>query len=559
MNSWYKKLLSDQGEKFVWLSAMGLTVGIIMITSLIVLVLVRGLTVFWPKDITYFEFTADYDNWQRGDILAGIVADRETDVHHSIQSDAAADTELKLYIANRIYNNSQFIWVPENAVRMISKPDNIFSVHTLDMGELFVKPLKLVYNNGTEVLSNSPGFQKQLSQSLRENNALREEISRIERGALSRINKELLDIQLELRRLELDQDFSEAEIERIRSELSERLILANQQNERIQQQILELRESLNRIRFEFEVQHDRQDSISLGDIVQIYNPNRMNPVQKLGVFIVSLWDFLSEFPRAANMEGGIFPTIVGTFVMTVLMSILVTPVGVMAAVYLHEYARNNLFFRLIRTSVSNLAGVPSIVFGVFGLSFFVYFLGGGIDNIFFQDKAALNIPTFGTGGILWASFTLALMTTPVVIVATEEALSSVPSGIKEASAACGASKWQTIRKILLPAARPGILTGLILATARGAGEVAPLMFVGVIKLAPSLPIDGEFPFVHLDRKFMHMGFHIFDLAFQSPDSEAALPMAFATTLLLLLLVILMNFVAILFRNRLRHAYDQDTF
>jgi phosphate transport system permease protein len=207
--------------------------------------------------------------------------------------------------------------------------------------------------------------------------------------------------------------------------------------------------------------------------------------------------------------------------------------------------------------VNNLAGVPSIVFGVFGLGFFVYFVGASIDSTFFGEY--LPTPTFGTGGILWAAATLALMTVPVVIVATEEALAAVPRGMREGSLSCGASKWQTIQRIILPASIPGILTGLILAMARGAGEVAPLMLVGVVKLAPSLPIDGDFPFIHLERKFMHLGFHIYDLGFQSPDSEAAKPMVFATTLLLILLVVVLNLAAILIREKLRKRYATGAF
>ena len=201
--------------------------------------------------------------------------------------------------------------------------------------------------------------------------------------------------------------------------------------------------------------------------------------------------------------------------------------------------------------------MPSIVFGVFGLGFFVYLTGGSIDALFFADR--LPTPTFGTGGLMWASMTLALMTVPVVIVATEEAIAAVPRGMREGSLACGASKWQTIQRIVLPAAVPGIITGLILAMARGAGEVAPLMLVGVVKLAPSLPIDGEFPFLHPERKFMHLGFHIYDLGFQSPDSEAAKPMVFATTLLLILLVVCLNLGAILLRERLRKKYQTGAF
>jgi len=278
---------------------------------------------------------------------------------------------------------------------------------------------------------------------------------------------------------------------------------------------------------------------------------------RLKIFFSRIWEFLSEDPREANTEGGIFPAIFGTFVMTVLMSLMVTPLGVIAAIYLREYAKQGALVRTVRICVNNLAGVPSIVFGVFGLGFFVYVLGSKVDQSFFSS--ALPTPTFGTGGILWASLTLALLTLPVIIVATEEALAAVPRGVREAALACGASKWQMIQRVVLPSAAPGVLTGVILSMARGAGEVAPLMLVGVVKLAPSLPIDGTFPFIHPERKFMHLGFHIYDLGFQSPDSEAAKPMVFATTLLLIALVVVMNLTAILIRNHLRKKYAASTF
>jgi phosphate transport system permease protein len=243
--------------------------------------------------------------------------------------------------------------------------------------------------------------------------------------------------------------------------------------------------------------------------------------------------------------------------MTLLMSLAVAPFGVLAAIYLREYAKQGFFVRSVRIAVNNLAGVPSIVFGVFGLGFFVYVVGGTIDQLFYPER--LPTPTFGTGGILWASLTLALLTVPVVIVASEEALAAVPRSLREASLATGATQFQTIMRVVLPAAAPGVLTGLILAMARGAGEVAPLMITGVVKLAPDMPVDGFAPFVHLERKFMHLGFHIYDVGFQSPNVEAAKPMVYATTLLLLLIVIALNVTAVVVRNRLRRRYQTSAF
>jgi len=278
---------------------------------------------------------------------------------------------------------------------------------------------------------------------------------------------------------------------------------------------------------------------------------------KTGFYLGKVWEFVSGDPRESNTEGGVFPAIFGTVMMVMIMSLVVTPLGVLAAFHLREYAKQGPFVSAVRIAVNNLAGVPSIVFGIFGVGFFIYFVGGGIDRWFYPE--ALPTPTFGTGGILWASLTLALLTVPVVIIATEEGLAAIPGGMREASLALGATKFETTWRVVLPAVSPSILTGLILAMARAAGEVAPLMITGVVKLAPSLPLDGFWPFLHLERKFMHLGFHIYDVGFQSPNVDAARPMVFSTALLLLGVVLLLNLTAILIRNRLRKKYAGSAF
>jgi phosphate transport system permease protein len=300
----------------------------------------------------------------------------------------------------------------------------------------------------------------------------------------------------------------------------------------------------------------REKDIRLDTIVRAYRPNAMHVFAKIRHYTAKLGEFVFSGPRESNTEGGIFPALFGTLFMVLLMTLAVVPMGVIAALYLHEYARQGFILRTVRLAVSNLAGVPSIVFGMFGLAFFVYGVGGFIDRTLFS--AALPNPTFGTGGLLWASMTLALLTLPVVIVATEEGLSSVPRANREAALALGATQWQTLRHVVLPNAMPGILTGVILAVSRGAGEVAPLMLTGVVKLAPDLAVDGGFPFVHLERKFMHLGFHIYDVSMQSPNVEAAKPMVYTTTLLLLVLVVALNASAIVLRNRMRRRYRGAT-
>ncbi|HSC71400.1 MAG TPA: phosphate ABC transporter permease PstA, partial [Candidatus Methylomirabilis sp.] len=302
---------------------------------------------------------------------------------------------------------------------------------------------------------------------------------------------------------------------------------------------------------------DKSKELPLTQIVRAYRPNTMSVPAKTAFYLGKIWEFVSDGPRESNTEGGVLPAIFGTVMMVMIMSLVVTPLGVLAAFYLREYAKQGPLVSAVRIAVNNLAGVPSIVFGVFGVGFFIYFVGGTIDRTFFPES--LPTPTFGTGGILWASLTLALLTVPVVIVATEEGLAAIPGGMREASLALGATKFETTWRVVLPAVTPSILTGLILAMARAAGEVAPLMITGVVKLAPSLPLDGSWPFLHLERKFMHLGFHIYDVGFQSPNVDAARPMVFTTALLLLLVVLILNLAAILIRNRLRKKYAGSAF
>lgn len=377
----------------------------------------------------------------------------------------------------------------------------------------------------------------------------------------------------------------------------------------------------------------QEHTILLADVVRFFPTNRLGLFQRLGVYAGRWWEFLSGAPREAGMEGGFFPAIWGTVVMTIIMSMAVMPFGVLAALYMREYAKRGWLLSLIRISINNLAGVPSIVYGVFGLSFFCYIVGGYIDGgpkkagfepwpsaVWFSAlgllavvslaafavavlsgqaearrsplrsmlrwaggllwlatlagivwlliksphfqgfyQAQLPNPTFGKGCLLWAALTLALLTLPVVIVATEEALSAVPNSLREGSYACGAGQWQTIHRIVLPYARPGIITGFILAMARGAGEVAPMMLVGAIPLATDLPLDGEFPFLHGSRSFMHLGFQIYSLGFQSQNSEAAKPMVYTATLLLLAIVTLLNQTAIWLRANLRKRFQSSQF
>ncbi len=303
----------------------------------------------------------------------------------------------------------------------------------------------------------------------------------------------------------------------------------------------------------------KETTLRLSSIVDIAWPNAMSPLDRLGRFFLNIWNLIVQYPREANTEGGIFPALFGTVMLVFLMAISAFPLGVAAGVYLKEYARDGILSRTARVAVNNLAGVPSIVYGIFGLGFFIYGMGGSIDALLYPERVAAGISTYGGGGIIWSSLTLGLLTLPVVIVATEEALSTVPSEVRQGSLALGATRFQTLWRVILPMASPGILTGFILAMARAAGEVAPLMLTGAVKSAHSLPLDGTWPFVHLERKFMHLGFHIYDMGFQSPNVEASKPLVYLTALVLLVLVFVLNFAAISIRKRMRDKYAMKGF
>lgn len=551
------------GETYVWVAGMGLAIGLTMIIFLLGLVLYNGVGVFWPRSVALVEFAEDGNTrFQGGRRALGVVLlEQERDVRdltpEQLESDRPADRrEKKMFTGNRETFGQAFAFFSAGDIDHVTYPENVMRAERMEWGDAIFVPDHLVLADGTRIPADEPGFDETLSALVHEVAERREQINHIERDLIGRINLEMRDLELRERFLSgLDErtPAQEAQYEEVRARMDE----LNAEYQPLAEHASDLRERQEANQLSYRLVNGVERTIPLGQVVSYYYPNQLSVAGRARVFLAHIWEFLSGYPREANTEGGIFPAIFGTFVMTLIMSIAVMPFGVMAAIYLREYARQGLFVRSVRIAINNLAGVPSIVFGIFGLGFFVYFMGGNIDRLFYSH--ALPTPTFGTGGILWASLTLALMTVPVVIVATEEALAAVSRGVREGSLACGASKWQTIRYLVLPASAPGILTGLVLAMARGAGEVAPLMLVGVVALAPNLPIDGIVPFIHLERKFMHLGFHIYDLGFQSPDSEAAIPMVFATTLVLILLVVVLNLLAIVVRNHLKKKYAAGTF
>lgn len=541
-----------RGEVFVWISSMGLFAGLAMVFALLVLILTQGLSVFWTAPVIRIELKPDSslklgpEPFVDGEITK--IQNRK-----GLAADAPPEREIQLFIGNRDAYGASFKYFPADQVLSMATPRDVVLVERMEYGDAIGTFQSLRLADGRVLDATDPAFLSSLGKETAAATSRRAEIRRIERDEIGRVNASLNSLRLEQRALENARAFTSAEKQRIEGKIAG----LQKEFERLAAEARTLRDRQKQTILTLVLASGQTREIPTGEIVEFVQPNQLGFFQKSLRFFHNFWKFVSGEPREANTEGGIFPAIFGTAVMTLLMSIAVMPFGVVAAIYLREYAKQGPMVRAVRIAVNNLAGVPSIVFGVFGLGFFIYLSGATIDQWFFSNK--LPTPTFGTGGILWASLTLALMTVPVVIVATEEALAAVPRGVREGSLACGASKWQTIQRIVLPSAAPGILTGLILAMARGAGEVAPLMLVGVVKLAPTLPLDTEFPFLHPERKFMHLAFHIFDLGFQSPDSEAAKPMVFATTLFLILLVVILNLAAIILRERLRKKYATGAF
>ncbi len=527
-----------RGEFLVWLTSAGLSIGLIMVVSILGLITAQGLRSFWPRPVSELTLPAGAVSPLTGGgpkILA--------EIHDTRANVVSGLGEYKLNAGNKDAFGQSFLYLPAAGVTL-SEPLGVMRVERLEYGAALGYPVAFRPAGQAQVAADSPSFESQLASAVGQAGIRRERIRDLEQVRIGHINRDLKTLAEERR----GKNASPASIETREKELQAAY-------EKLAAEARTLRAELAADTLVYRLVNGTEKTMPVGQIVGFEFPNRMGVAGRFGVFCHHLWTFLTDEPREANTEGGIAPAIFGTTVMTLLLSFAVTPFGVLAAIYLREYARQGFLVRCIRIAINNLAGVPSIVFGVFGLGFFVYTVGGTLDQLFFS--ASLPNPTFGTGGLIWCALTLALMTLPVVIVATEEAIAAVPRGAREASLALGASKWQTIQHIVLPASAPGILTGMILAMARGAGEVAPLMLVGVVKLAPSLPVDGEFPFVHLERKIMHLGFHIFDLGFQSPDSDAAIPMVFATTLFLIVLVVLLNLAAIVIRERLKRRFKTE--
>lgn len=572
--------LASHGQPYVWFAGGMLAISVVMILMLLVLVVMRGASTFWPLAMdevttvhgqTYLgEITRTNTYAPREELIADLPEEARSAAKELLAVQDGESTRYLMRTGNFELTNEHFNWISDFEIAQQEQPEWALIFERLTWGRFYGKPVKFRIDG--ELVAAEPAAIWQQFRTYHDEVRERWQQRRsLETDEIGVINHRLEKSRLALRAVELQEQQARAQYGEGSSEHRKALTALEQQQSRYAQVEREATAQSQRIRAEINslnAENERYElvvttatgsekTLALDEIVRAYPANQLGFFDKLGIYGSRWVEYLTDDPREANSEGGVFPAIFGTVVMTLIMSVCVVPFGVLAALYLREYAKEGHLVSIVRIAVNNLAGVPSIVFGVFGLGFFCYFLGGTIDEIFFSAK--LPSPTYGTGGILWASLTLALLTLPVVIVATEEALAAVPSSMREGSYACGASKWQTIKRIVLPRAMPGIMTGMILAMARGAGEVAPLMLVGAVKLAPELPIDSFAPYVHMERSFMHLGFHIYDLGFQSQNSEAAIPMVFTTTLLLILIVAGLNVGAIWLRKRLRRKFMTSQF
>jgi phosphate transport system permease protein len=537
------------GDVFIWLTGMGLGISLIMISGLVLLILINGKDYFWASEIV--EITKK-DNIKK----LGVIVKEESVPNLNLPEDLRNKglKRLQLKIGNRDLYGYDFQWFDERDILETTTPKYASAIERIEFGN-FYGYVKEIIIDGKILAKGESETSSKLNSHLNYVSSIRSQIKDVEKNQIGKINYEIENLRLGIKKI-LHSSKTSANDEQI-SKLEKDIEKQNILYESLKIKVDSLNQLASKYSIYCEDVEGRGKTIPMINIVRVYQPNNMSFISKMSFMMSKIKEFIFDDPRESNTEGGVFPAIFGTVMMVLLMSIFTVPFGVLAALYLREYAKQGPLVRLVRIAVNNLAGVPSIVFGVFGLGFFIYFVGGTIDQLFFPER--LPSPTWGTGGILWASLTLALLTMPVVIVSTEEALTQIPRGMREAALALGATKWQVIRRIALPAAMPGILTGLILAMARAAGEVAPLMITGVVKLAPSLPFDSYFPFLHLDRKFMHLGFHIYDVGFQSPNIEAAMPMVYTTTLLLILIVILLNITAMIIRANLRKKYKTSAF
>jgi len=547
MGKWVKS-----GSPWIWMTGGAVSISLIAVLGLLLLIAWRGLSYFWPATVYQWELE---DNTGVRSTLIGEVYDREevpterliAAGHVFKEHPGEFVTRYLVKTGNREFVGLDFRWILGTDILSRSTPSDVAMIERAKNGNFYGYPIAVIENGKRLDLVND-AIESSLMEHIDRAVALSDKAVDLQKQDIGSINYAIEKLRLQERRYELDgelTDSNKADLVAKRAQLQKDYLV-------LEKELFALRDDAARDSVIVRDMRGEEVELKLDTVLDVTYVNHLSLIGKIGKWFVGIGRFVSDDPREANTEGGVFPAIFGTVFMVMLMAVIVTPFGVVAAVYLHEYAKKGPITKMIRIAVINLAGVPSIVYGVFGLGFFVYMMGGSIDQLFYAE--ALPSPTFGSPGVIWSALTLAILTLPVVIVSTEEGLSRIPSAVRQGSLALGATKAETLWRIVIPMASPAIMTGLILAVARAAGEVAPLMLVGVVKLAPTLPLDFNFPFVHLERKFMHLGFHIYDVGFQSPNVEAARPLVYATSFLLVSVIVALNLTAISVRNHLREKY-----
>jgi ABC-type phosphate transport system permease subunit len=621
--------LLAHGEPAIWATGGALVLALAMIIGLLVFILAQGLATFWPRELVLIRTVAGKS--YLGEVTRTEIYRPEAAAFESLPADQRAQATSvitgaggnsqawMLRTGNHELTGTYFHWVSDFEIAEETRPEWAVIVEREIDGNFYGTPTGFFIDGTQTAIEPDAVWAELVRHESAVHNRVRQAL-RIREHDLGAVDRRENDALIATRLAEINHGKHSPEKVQADSHFKEVEAQCAAESEQYKAAIAVLEKENDRFQIRLVAADGQVKMIPLAQIVRAFPANRLGFLDKLGIYGSRWWEFISAQPRMSNTEGGVFPAIWGTMAMTLLMTLAVVPFGVLAALYLREYAKSGPIISTVRIAINNLAGVPSIVFGVFGLGFFCYLVGAFIDagprNIevtplppaswwlgalaatllgvaafmaglfgrgsqsslmgggtvllwlaclgyfaylivhtpYFHGFYQASLPTFGSGGVLWASLTLALLTLPVVIVATEEALAAVPNSMREGSYGCGASKWQTIRRIVLPRALPGIMTGMILAIARGAGEVAPLMLVGAKQSAPKLPFDGVFPYLHPSRSFMHLGYHIYDVGFHSPDSEAAKPMVYTATLLLIAIVALLNVAAVWLRSRLRRRY-----
>ncbi|PLY36075.1 phosphate ABC transporter permease PstA [Pectobacterium aquaticum] len=543
MKRWFRS-----GRPWVWLTASSISISLLAMLAIIVLLAGQGMRYLWPQPVWLLTLPPAQGTQRAliGEIYAEQTLSRQQLEQADLTSASGdAETRYLIKIGQREIHGQSFRTLLSRDIVRFDKPADILVLKRTNNGTAYGYLAGMLEGEQPLVATDLPAT---LQHRVEQVQGLLAKMQAIRMGEMAKINQQFETLRLEEKKRQQAKTLDNQALARLQAERIE----LQRRFDALSRQLTSLNMDINRDTVQLRDANGSVHLIPLRDIEQAWFPNAMNLWEKVSHWGEQAKFMLVHYSLDSNSAGHLFPAIFGTVLMVVLMSIVVMPLGVIAAVYLHEYAGKNSLTRWVRIAVVNLAGVPSIVYGVFGLGFFVYLIGGTLDQLFYSE--ALPNPTFGTPGLLWASLTLALLTLPVVIVATEEGLSRIPMSVRHGSLALGATKAETLWHVVLPMAVPAMMTGLILAVARAAGETAPLMLVGVVKSVPVLPVDDIFPYLHLERKFMHLGFQIYDLAFQSPDVEAARPLVYITALLLVLIVVGLNLAAIGIRHVLREKY-----